>query len=229
MAAPASDRVRISQNVAASIAHELRNPVFAIASAAQLLRYRITDDPVIEKNLGRILRESERLNAFIAALLEYGRPAPVLLAPADPDDLWDDVIAARQGTLESKSLKAVHTAPGARATCSIDAEQLANALTIVLDNAIEAATPGTDLLIESVVRDDGTWESRLGNEGPRIPADTLDHAFEPLVTTKQGHTGIGLATAHRIMTDHGGSISLASGDAATTLAITLPPAPVPLP
>ncbi|HVX41623.1 MAG TPA: ATP-binding protein [Gemmatimonadaceae bacterium] len=228
MAAPDLDRVRVSQNVAASIAHELRNPVFAIASAVQLLRYRITDDPVIEKNLGRILRESERLNAFVAALLEYGRPAPVRLEPADPDDVWVDVLATRQGALESKALKAEHDAPPIRARCNLDAEQLANAFTIVLDNAIEAATPGTDLSIVSAVLPDGSWRSHLTNRGERIAQDVLEHAFEPLVTTKHGHTGIGLAIAHRVVADHGGTIALASGDDSTSLTLTLPPAPAPL-
>lgn len=219
----------MSQDVATSIAHELRNPVFAIASAAQLLRYRITDDPVIEKNLGRILRESERLNAFIAALLEFGRPAPVRLDPADPDAVWDDVLAARRGALESKSLKVLHVAPEPRATCALDAEQLAHAFTIALDNAIEAATPGTDLCVESVVRADGGWESRLRNDGPRIPEETLAHALEPLVTTKYGHTGIGLALARRVMTDHGGTIAIASDDDGTTVSVSLPAPPPRLP
>ena len=90
---PTRERVKLSQDIAAGIAHELRNPVFAIASAAQLLRYRITDDPVIEKNIGRVLREAERLNSLVASLLDYGRPPAVQLAPHDPDQLWTDVLA----------------------------------------------------------------------------------------------------------------------------------------
>ena len=80
------ERVKIAQDVAAALAHELRNPVFAIASAAQLLRYRVTDDPVIEKNIGRIMRETERLNALVSALLEYGR-----LDRVDADDFMEEV------------------------------------------------------------------------------------------------------------------------------------------
>src|SRR3954470_3567231 len=87
---PNRERVKLSQDIAAGLAHELRNPAFAIASAAQLLRYRITDDPVVEKNIGRILREAERLNALVSALLDYGRPPAVRLAPHDPDHIWSD-------------------------------------------------------------------------------------------------------------------------------------------
>src|SRR2546423_15625761 len=101
---PTRERVKLSQDIAAGIAHELRNPVFAIASAAQLLRYRITDDPVIEKNIGRILRETERLNALVSALLEYGRPPAVHLAPADPDHVWSTGPESHPGPLEGKAL-----------------------------------------------------------------------------------------------------------------------------
>ena len=101
-------RVKVSQNVAAAIAHELRNPVYGITSAAQLLRYRVSDDPLVERNIGRIMREAERLNALVSALLEYGRPAPVRLAPGVPDDVWIDVLQSHKGALESKALLVEH-------------------------------------------------------------------------------------------------------------------------
>lgn len=202
------ERVRISQNIAASIAHELRNPVFAIASAVQLLRYRNNDDPLIERNLGRVLRETERLNSIIAALLEYGRPDPVQLSPGDPDAVWADVVAEQRGLLESKALLVHHTPPRDRATASIDHDQLALALGNALMNAVEAAPEGGDLVIHSTVDREGTWHSRLHNDGPVVPPDIVAHVFEPLITTKQGHAGTGLSVAHRIMIDHGGSIAL---------------------
>lgn len=219
------DRVKTSQRVATAIAHELRNPVFAIASAAQLLRYRVSDDPLIERNIGRILREAERLDALVSALLEYGRPAPVLLSPADPDDVWVDVIEAQRGALESRALLVRHTAASPRARCELDAEQLASACTNVLVNAIEAAPEGTDLSISSRVTTDGAWQSRVHNDGATAPAELLPHVFEPLVSSKPGHAGIGLAVAQRIIGEHGGTIALdSSQDAGTTVTIALPAA-----
>jgi signal transduction histidine kinase len=202
------ERVKISQNIAASIAHELRNPVFAIASAVQLLRYRNNDDPLIERNLGRVLRETERLNAIISALLEYGRPDPVQLAPADPDALWAEVLAAHRGLLESKAVLAHHSGAPTPVVCAIDREQLALAFSNVLANAVDAAPEGSDLLIQSAVDRDGSWHSRVRNDGPTIAPDVLPRVFEPLVTTKPGRAGTGLSVAHRIMSDHGGSITI---------------------
>ena len=215
--------VKISQNVAAAIAHELRNPVFGIASAAQLIRYRITDDPVVDKNIGRILRESERLSVLVSALLEYGRPAPIRLEPGDPDEVWTDVLERFRGALESKALLVEHTPAEPRAVCNIDAEQLATACGSALTNAIEAAPEGSDLTIHSVIASDGAWECQLRNQGDVLPPDTIARAFEPLMTTKLGHAGIGLAAAHRVVSEHGGTIALdSSKETGTTLSISLP-------
>ncbi|HMA23231.1 MAG: sensor histidine kinase [Gemmatimonas sp.] len=217
------ERVKVSQNVAAAIAQELRNPVFAIASAAQLLRYRITDDPLVDKNIGRILREADRLNGLITSLIDYGRPAPVRLAPADPDDVWDGVIESLRGALESKALLMHHTPAQPRASCNLDTEQLAQACAEALANAIDAAPEGSDLTITSTTSDDGAWRAQLHNEGAPIPADALLRVFELLFTTKPGHAGVGLAVAHRIVSEHGGTIALDSpGGGGATLTLTLP-------
>src|SRR5919108_5415379 len=88
-AAIALARLEAIGEVAAGIAHELRSPLFGISSAAQLLRFRVRDDPVIEKNVGRILRDVERLNGMVASLLEFGRLAPLRLVPADPDVVFE--------------------------------------------------------------------------------------------------------------------------------------------
>lgn len=221
------ERVKVSQNVAASIAQELRNPVFAIVSAAQLLRYRVTDDPLIEKNIGRILREAERLNGLVSALLDYGRPAPVRLEPGDPDDIWSDVVETLRGPLESRALLVQHTPAPTRAICAVDPEQLSQAFTHVLANAIDAAPEGSDLTIVSSTLPDGGWQSRLHNAGPAIPADALPHVFEPLFTTKPGRAGIGLAVAHRVVSEHGGTIALDNdAGAGVTVTFTLPAARV---
>src|SRR5512143_275970 len=217
------ERVKVSQNVAAAIAQELRNPVFAIASAAQLLRYRITDDPLVDKNIGRILREADRLNGLITSLIDSGRPAPVRLAPADPDDVWDGVIESLRGALESKALLMHHTPAQPRASCNLDTEQLAQACAEALANAIDAAPEGSDLTITSTTSDDGAWRAQLHNEGTPIPADALLRVFELLFTTNPGHAGVGLAVAHRIVSEHGGTIALDSpGGGGATLTLTIP-------
>ena len=211
--------------IAAGVAQQLRHPLFGISSAAQLLRYRMRDDPVIERNVGRILREVERLNGIVTSLLEYGRPAPAHFTPGDPDHVWEAALETQRGLLESKALILSHSPAHPRVTCDIDATHLAQAFVNVLANAVEAAPEGSDLSLVSTRLPSGEWRCRLRNDGPAIPSDILPHVFEMFVSGKPGSTGLGLALCQRIIDEHRGSVSIEStADAGTSLTIVLPAA-----
>jgi signal transduction histidine kinase len=219
-------RLEAIGEVAAGVAHELRNPLFGISSAAQLLRFRVKEDPVVEKNVGRILREVERLNGMMTSLLEYGRPAPQKLRVGDPDAVWDGVIEAQRGLLEARALRVTRTRPKHHAHCRIDPEQLGQAFLNVFVNAVDAAPEGTDLALVSESLPGGGWRCRLQNGGPPIPADTLPRVFELFFSTKPGSAGIGLPLSQRIVEGHGGDIAIESGsEQGTAVSITLPAAP----
>jgi len=210
--------------VATGVAHELRNPIFGISSAAQLLRFRAREDPVMEKSVGRILREVERLNRMVATLMEFGRPIALKTTPTDPDVVWDDVLATERGRLESRVIAVRRTRPKTPAALSIDGEQLAQAFRNLLSNAVEAAPEASDMSLSSVSLPNGGWRCRLTNGGAPIPAEMLPRVFEPFMSTKPGSTGIGLALAQRIIDEHGGTISIeSSSKAGTTVTVTLRP------
>ena len=216
-------RLEAIGEVSAGIARELRNPLLSISSAAQLLRFRVRDDPVVERNVGRILREVERLNGVVSSLLEYGRPEPMRIAVADPDSVWRNVLEAKRGLLESKALAMRHHPAEPRVSCPIDAEQIAQVFSNVLANAVEAAPEGSDLSLTSTVLPSGEWRCRLHNDGPPIAPDILPRVFELFFSTKPGGAGVGLALCQRILDDHGGSIAIEStADNGTTVTITLP-------
>ena len=209
--------------VAAGVAQELRNPIFGISSAAQLLRFRAREDPVMEKNAGRILREVERLNRMVSTLLELGRPITLKLSHADPDVVWDNVIESERGRLESKSLVVRRTRPESPATVAIDSEQLGHAFRYVLANAVDAAPDASDISLQSFVLPTGSWRCRVTNGGAPIPADVLPRVFEPFLSTKPGATGVGLALTRRIVEEHQGMVTLESKpEIGTITSISLP-------
>ena len=210
--------------VAAGIARELRQPLLAISSAAQLLRFRVAEDPVVEKNIGRILREVERLNAFSSALLDYAGTDALHLAPTDPDALWDEVLDDERGRLESRALLLQRTRAEPAVRCAVDARQVRRLFSELLENAAESAPEGTDLALEASVSDD-TWRCRLRNAGTALPDEVLTHAFDLFFSTRPGSAGIGLALARRIAEQHGGSITLDSSAAGTTATLSLPVSP----
>jgi two-component system, NtrC family, sensor histidine kinase AtoS len=219
-------RVTAVADVSTGVAHELRNPLFGISSAAQLLRFRVKDDPIVEKNVGRILREVDRLNAVVTGLLDYGRPDPLHRTPGDPDALWDEVLETQRGRLESRALLLHRIRAEPPAHCAIDAGQLAQVLLNLLVNATDAAPPGTDLTLHSSVLPDGAWRCRLHNGGAEIPADMLPRVFDLFLTTKPGGTGIGLALCRRIVEQHDGTITLESApEHGTTATLVLPGIP----
>ena len=214
------------------IVREMRAPILGIASAAQLLRFRAREDPVIERNVGRILHEVERLNHVLSALDELSRLGPPTLAPGDPDAVWDEVIAGHQGDLESRSLALQRRRPAAshghhahhshHAKHAVDAEQLARAFAQLLLNAAEAAPEASDIVLESETLPDGRWRCRLSNGGPPVAPDVLPRVFDPFVTTKPGGTGLGLPLARRIVQGHGGTIELSTGAEGTVVTVELP-------
>jgi len=212
--------------VAAGIARELRQPLLAISSAAQLLRFRVADDPVVEKNVGRILREVERLGAFSSALLDYASTDTLHLVPTNPDTLWDDVLEHERGRLESRALLLQRTRAEPAVRCPLDAAQMRRIFVELLENAAEAAPEGTDLTLDAMVTNDGAWSCRLRNAGSDVEPEVLAHAFDLFYSTRPGSAGIGLALAQRIAEDHGGTLTLDADADGVSATLTLPAAPL---
>ncbi len=198
--------------MAASVAHEIRNPLNGIKGFAVLLARAVEaggaeGDGALSRryaeNIGRGVRE---VDAIISNLLLFARPETLRVAPVDIPGLVEEMAAevARQDGERRPSVtirlpeEAVAAVPGDRVKLRIILGNL-------LRNALEAAGPSGRVEVE-VVAGPESVEVRVGDDGPGIAPDVRARLFRPFTTTKESGTGLGLAIAHKLAALHGGSL-----------------------
>lgn len=191
--------------MAAGLAHEVRNPLGAIHGAAQVLTAG-RDGAKQKEMLEVIQEETERLGRVVGDFLEYARPAPPRREPVDVADLARRVL--RSAEVAGLDLRTeLQVKPEAR-HASGDPDQLLRAFANLVRNAGEATGPGGLLRVEVGMDAAGRITIRFEDDGPGIPAGQMTRLFQPFHTTKPDGTGLGLAFIHRVVEAHGGEISV---------------------
>ncbi len=232
------DRLAALGEMAAGLAHEIRNPLGAIKGAVQCMDPRGLSGEDSEF-LGVIVEEVNRLNGVVTAFLDYARPLKATLGPTDVNEVITRTARLIQNALpEHVQLELALDLEASRVQA--DAEQLKQVLINIVQNAVQAldARPGTITL--RTVRPARLAEFRgathevvelhVTDDGPGIPADQLQHIFVPFFTTKEKGTGLGLAICQRIVKNHGGTIGVQSRSGeGTTFTIRLPAMPADAP
>jgi two-component system, NtrC family, sensor kinase len=223
-----SEKMSSLGRMAASVAHEINNPLGAIMVFSHLLLENAAEDFPGRANLQKIIREATRCRDIVRGLLDFARPSPGARHPADLGAILRATLDLLKGHAAFKDIR-VEIDPGAaplEVTC--DSSQIQQAFTSIMVNAADAISgPGTVTI--------RTWrdESRrmaavsFSDTGCGIPPENLERIFEPFFTTKQeGHgTGLGLAIAYGIVERHGGTIKAESRPGeGTTFTVWLPQA-----
>ncbi len=211
---------RTRQNMAAlgemsaGIAHEFKNSLATISGYAQMLA---TSEDASARDFGqRIRNETENLTRVVSDFLAFARgPQTISRVPVELTPLLEE--CAGETGVE------LHISDGANVVLSGDRTALRQAIANLFRNSVEAK--GTDVRVEvSAVVKDGIAEIRVKDNGPGIPRDVLEKIFIPFYTTKPNGTGLGLALVHRIVSDHGGKVTVVSGQEGTTFILSLPAA-----
>ncbi len=201
-----ADRLSAVGQLAASLAHEIRNPLGSIEGAIDIVG-RTADDDRRREFLGIIKKETRRLNGLLTNLLDFARPRTPQIRQTQVDAIVRAVVDltyhnALQQNIELK----LDIAPDLpRVEC--DSEQIIQVLLNVTLNAIQASPAGGQISI-SAYRRDSMILLRVGDEGSGIADAELDKIFDPFYTTKEGGTGLGLAISYQILTQHGGGIAV---------------------
>jgi len=222
------DRLAALGEMAAGLAHEIRNPLAAIQGAIQLLlppgAARAPGAPGSKDGsdgpsefLGIIADEVKRLNGVVTQFLDYSRPVRPSLAPGDVNEILRKTLTLLQADLPGNVKIVLDLADGLpRVSC--DPEQLRQVFLNLAINAFQVMPKGGELRIATRLAGDeiALWrdtprrsdlvEVRFRDTGPGVPEEARDHIFVPFYTTKEKGTGLGLAICQRIVKTHGGNI-----------------------
>lgn len=198
----------------ASIAHEIRNPLAAMHTAAETLKEELTYDEDKEEFVDIILREVKRVNALVSAFFSYARPVTLALEPFNIHELLD-VLIFIEGAKMRKSGVSLQCEFGAQPeTVLADRNLLQQALLNILLNAYQATSPSGEVQISTRLVESAPTGSRLcvaiSDQGPGIEPDKLSRIFEPFYSTKTKGIGLGLPITERVIKAMGGSIEVQS-------------------
>jgi PAS domain S-box-containing protein len=210
--------------MAAIVAHEVKNPLAGIRGALQIIGSRMPADNRDRVILRDMQERLDVLNELLEDLLLFARPKEPKAAPTDVRPLVEATVTLlkRDPAMAGVDVVLVGDDP----TVLADAEQLRRVFLNLLINAGQAMH-GKGTVHVGVTALDGRCEIAVKDEGPGIPPDLLERVLEPFFTTKHRGTGLGLPTAQRIIERHGGTLALSSPPGGGTLVrVTLPLPPV---
>ncbi len=214
-------------NLAATVAHEIKNPLGSMSIYVQLLRKALArdagaNDPQVAKSLDVIDEEIDRLNKIIVDFLFAVRPLKFEFAPLDPNalvrslaDFFAEELKAAGMSLELELGEAIPMIQG-------DERFLRQMFINLVKNAMSAMLPGGVVRIRTRIAED-TLVVTVEDSGSGIPPEMIHRIFEPYFTTKVDGTGLGLTMTYKVVKEHGGDIRVQSEQGhGTCFTITLP-------
>jgi two-component system sensor histidine kinase PilS (NtrC family) len=219
--------------MAAGIAHEIRNPLASMSGSIQVLRQELPLSSEQSQLMDIVIRESERLNDIIRSFLAYARPQRFAIAPVDlRQAVSDTAVLLRNSAIVRENHHIDVEAPAAAVWLDADEGQIRQVIWNLATNGLRAMPDGGHLhLGVACSPPDGTRPGadagevvlRVQDEGVGIPAEELDGIFQPFHGTFTKGTGLGLAIVHRIVSDYNGEVQVRSTPGAgTTFEVRLP-------
>jgi len=213
-----TDRLAAVGQLAAGIAHEIRNPLASISGSIQVLDADLELDRTGQRLMRIIKRETDRLNSLITDFLLYARPAPKTMAPVRLDLLVPELmeIYRHRTDIPDKLEVEIRVAPGL--TVETDPKLIEQILWNLINNAVEAMPEGGRLKIIGTMAGDHELQLaepcvriEIEDTGPGIPREHKDRIFDPFFTTREKGTGLGLSTVYNIVESLQGAVSVEDG------------------
>jgi two-component system sensor histidine kinase PilS (NtrC family) len=216
--------------MAAGIAHEIRNPLASMSGSIQILRQDLTLTTEQAQLMDIVLRESERLNDTIRSFLAYARPQRFHIAPLDVRRVLNDTAMLLRNSAEVKAGHLVEVdVPSDEVSFEADENQIRQIVWNLATNGLRAMRDGGRLHLAARAESASEWGGadsivlQVKDEGVGIPPEELEGIFQPFHGSFSRGSGLGLAIVHRIVSDYSGEILVSSTPGAgTTVTVRLP-------
>ncbi len=204
-----SEKLAYTGRIAASIAHEIRNPLTNVSMSVQQLKKSDKIKQEGFKHVEIVERNIERINYLITELLNCARPAKLNLQPYDIHKVLKDVLESAKTKLNLQKIKVTKNFSSKLPILKIDREQIERAFLNLITNAIEAMPRGGNLTIITELNGN-FFRVKIHDTGKGIPEKDIIKIFDPFFSTKPQGVGLGLSICYGIIVSHGGTIEVES-------------------
>ena len=216
------ERMAAVGEMAARMAHEIKNPLASISGSAQVLASAGQLDDNGQRLLRILVDESRRLSGILDGFLEYARPGAATFGPCDLSAMLRDCIKLLERSNEQRSNHRLALDIPEKLILRGEEHLLRQVFWNLTRNALQAMPEGGELMISAVV-DSGRVVLRWRDSGVGMTEEIRRQAFEPFVTTRPGGTGLGLAVVYAAVAEHAGTVSIDSAPGSgTTVTVELP-------
>jgi signal transduction histidine kinase len=231
------DRLASLGEMAAGIAHELKNPLAGIEVMAGLLRRQVPDKVDAQSILADIISEAKLANAIVVEMLEFVRPIRLEVEPVAIADVLHQAVTLAESKTPRRGVSVTVAVPDGLPAIEADSNRLCQVFTNLIANAFEALDGKGEITITpalSAIEADPAFAGTpqeptpilvvdVADNGPGVPAELTDRIFDPFFTTKTKGTGLGLGIVRKIVDAHDGRIDLSStSEKGTRFRVTLP-------
>lgn len=202
------ERLSSLGQMAAGLAHEIRNPLGSIQGAAEILADDVPPDSKKRDLFDILTKETKRLNNVVDDFLSFARPRPPQAVPTQINDTVNQVVEQARLEAGSGDITIAARLDDGLPQIQADAEQMHQVFLNIVLNAVTA--PGTSKVEVESKRDGGDIAVTVRDNGQGIAPDVISKVFDPFFTTRDSGTGLGLSISHQIVSDHGGRIAIDS-------------------